>query len=1052
MSERSESIGLCLSEDKSRLTLSDETGEAKTNKSISIESLSLTKISAANTGIFTSEHQPVLITVPYDEDQERPTKMLENPPNFLSVSHHNTSTSGVTPSATATTLEGTLDDIPDFQEMLPLTSVLVTKKDQDVDESVTPESSPAKDSNYNQSLSPPSGLLLNTKEKFLTSEARFMQEVKRQNTTKPTSSIKSFASNTAPKTSTSGITVVEVKPPRRPDGRVTGSDVSRQTNPEHSIGSIKSDTMGDFSASVSSSSFSTSRPSDMTVFKTFNPDWPSREKPFLLHMPNLEDNENNNTSHSHRRPRKVLGNMNTSSNNQKTKSTKNWKALESKSRSVDTRTPTPSNNSDSSLSYEAASKKRRKKQVVNYMNENGIKQIVKEEMTAVVSMQNEIWHKILDSFVDKASKGNEHHVQSEAPRVKPSQSGIVMLQLPKDEPEPYTFYKPLKIPIFKSGEEATKQGPMFLQLPTEEDEIDEKVAPPSTKTEEKSSSEEVVAPVPATSHLDVSVQTSDSVVKTPECVEVGVQLDVEIEITQPSKQETNQVHKSENLPIKQNLMKPLSENLEYQKSVNKQEIPLKVMEECKMLLESIQNSANELKAIRKDSTVSRKAMTETPEEEIFVPSKEEKQSYIKSKHEIFLEKFFDEEPSKKKGKANRFIDIVDLPQSTTNSGHFDLLRRTSLTRKPESEFLHITDISDPRKTHSVDKRLKVERGHGTRPSKKEILHRKKGKDKKPEKIESGLRTKDVFAPKREIPRSIELKVESPRSRKSSVVDDLASPSAHSKRSDDNLIPQAPPSPGEVSDYKSQSMSSIGKYLSQKDDVEISVSDKTIENEEPMSEEAISEEGDALSPPSCESPDFILEARNHSTPEKEIPERHTAPASEVESRVSSEPHQPIPIDPSQFSRYIEDNLSKIKQAYSENQQKEVDRTKKINMLLQNRGTVQSAAKPTSTITRPTPIRPSPRLKSETVTLIKAPKFMMEQRPPTQPDESLLIRPSSKASGVSSDTSLPTNTDDLLRAALDSDSTMPPEPTPTKLAVEKPRKQISKKKTAHNHVSS
>ncbi|XP_063688438.1 uncharacterized protein LOC134821662 [Bolinopsis microptera] len=988
MSERSEeSIGLCLSEDKSRLTLSDETGEAKTNKSISVESLSLTKISAANTGIFTSEHQPVFITVPYDEDQERPTKMLENPPNFLSVSHHNTSTSGVTPSATATTLEGTLDDIPDFQEMLPLTSVVVTKKDQDVDESVTPESSPAKDSNYNQSLSPPSGLLLNTKEKLLTSEARFMQEVKRQNTTKPTSSIKSFASNTAPKTSTSGITVVEVKPPRKPDGRVTGSDVSRQTNPEHSIGSIKSDTMGDFSASVSNSSFSTSsRPSDMTVFKTFNPDWPVREKPFLLHMPNLEDTENNSTSHGHRRPRKVLGNMNTSSNNQKTKSTKNWKALESKSRSVDTRTPTPSNNSDSSLSYEAASKKRRKKQVVNYMNENGIKQIVKEEMTAVVSMQNEIWHKILDSFVDKALKGNENHVQSEAPRVKPSQSGMVMLQLPKDEPEPYTFYKPLKIPIFKSGDEATRQGPMFLQLPTEEDEIDEKVAPLSIKIEQKTSSEEVVAPVPAASHLDVSVQTSNSVAQTPECVEVGVQPDLEIEITQPSKQpskhETNPVHGSENLPIKQNLMKPLSENLEYQKTVNKQEIPLKVMEECKMLLERIQNSANELKAIRKDNTVSRKATAETPEEQSFVPSKEEKQSYIKSKHEIFLEKFFDEEPSKKKGKANRFIDIVDLPQSTTNSGHFDLLRRTSLTRKPESEFLHITDISDPRKTHSVDKRLKVERGHGARASKKELQHKKKGKDKKPDKIDGGLRTKDVFAPKREIPRSLELNVESPRSRKSSAVDEPASPSAHSKRSDDDLIPEAPPSPGEVADYKSQSMSSIGKYLSQKDDEEISVSDKTIENEEPMSEEPMFEEGDTLSSQPCKSPDFILEARNHSTPQKEIPERHTAPASEVESRVSSESYQPKPIDPTQFSRYIEDNLSKIKQAYSESQQKEVDRTKKINMLLQNRGTVQSAAKSTSNVTRPTPIRPSPRLKSETVTLIKAPKFIMSRDPPSQ----------------------------------------------------------------------
>ena len=98
MSERSEeSIGLCLSEDRTKLTITDETGEAGTNKSVSVESLSLTKISAANTGIFTSEHQPILITVPFEEEKDKPAKMFENPPNLLSVSHHNTSTSGVTP-------------------------------------------------------------------------------------------------------------------------------------------------------------------------------------------------------------------------------------------------------------------------------------------------------------------------------------------------------------------------------------------------------------------------------------------------------------------------------------------------------------------------------------------------------------------------------------------------------------------------------------------------------------------------------------------------------------------------------------------------------------------------------------------------------------------------------------------------------------------------------------------------------------------------------------------------------------------------------------------
>ena len=1021
-----ESIGLCLSEDKTKLTMSEETGEARSNKSVSVESLSLTKISAANTGIFTSEHQPILITMPLEEDREKPVKTFEVPPNFLSVSHHNTSTSGVTPSAT--TLEGTLDDIPDFQEMLPLTSVVVTKKDHEITENMTPETSPAKDSHHNLSLSPPSATPINaaSKEKYLTSESKFMQEVKRQNTTKPTSSIKSFASTTAPKTSTSGITVVEVKPPLRQDERVAESDVNKQTNPDHSIGSIKSDTTRNISASISCTTPS-SRLSEMSVFQAFNPEWSLTDRPFLLHMPNEEEFDNCDKYHSERNSRKVLGDLKTSSNNRKVKPVKSWDALEIKSRSVSPKMSKLS--SQSSSSSDTTSHKRKKRHVVNYMNQSGIKQIVKEEMTAVVSMQNEIWHKILDSFVDKALKNSGEHAQSRSFPTKSPSKELVMLQLPNEEPE--AFYKPLSIPIVQS-EKAT-HGPVLLNLPAKEDEIDNTLVLGDDK-DECSVTEE---PVPKILHLDASIQTQlpTPAPKMAQFVEVGIQSDAEVEPILAPQKSVDKTNGDENFPMRTNMMKPPRENLEYLKAINKQEIPYKVMQECKMLLESIQNSANELKKMNRDSDREpKRGLKESTEENVNAKAGDKPGPYIKSKHEIFLEKFFDDDSNKKEKKASRFLDIIDLPQGTSYSGHFDLLRRSSFTKKP-SEFIHSIDVFDTKADQSTKKRLKIKDIHGgvqKTKAKQKIKQRKSTKSG--DFHHDGLRTKDVFAPKKEIPRS-----PTPLS--------PISPQPNSPETPNESIPQGPPSPGEVSEYKSYSLSSIGKYLSQKDEEGLSFSDKTLDDVE----QPISKSDDMKSEVSSKQSDIVPLPKYHSSPEKNAVGSISRPGSDMESKSSSEPHQPQAINPSQFSQFLEDNLSKIKQAYNENHKKEADRTKKISLLLLNRDSNQSIIKPKSEVTKPTTVRTSPRIKTETVTLIEPPKIMMEPRS-AQPEGPSLIRQSSKVSVLSSDTSLPTNTEELLRAALNSDSSLPPDTKPTKLPTEKPQKQTVQKKSAHKYVSS
>ena len=1018
-----ESIGLCLSEDKTKLTMSEETGEARSNKSVSVESLSLTKISAANTGIFTSEHQPILITLPLEEEREKPAQTFEMPPNFLSVSHHNTSTSGVTPSAT--TLEGTLDDIPDFQEMLPLTSVVVTKKDHEINENMSPETSPAKDSNHNLSLSPPSAIPINaaSKEKYLASESKFMQEVKRQNTTKPTSSIKSFASTTAPKTSTSGITVVEVKPPLRQDGRFAESDNNKQTNPDHSIGSIKSDTTRNISASISCTSLS-SRLSEMTVFQAFNPEWSLTDRPFLLHMPNEDEFDSSDKYHSEQNSRKVLGDLKTSSNNRKVKPVKSWDALEIKSRAVSPKISTLS--SQSSSSHDTTSHKRKKRHVVNYMNESGIKQIVKEEMTAVVSMQNEIWHRILDSFVDKALKNSGEHAQNKSfPEKSPSKE-LVMLQLPNEEPE--AFYKPLSIPIVQSGK--STHGPVLLNLPAEDDEIDKTLVLGYDKDECSVTGE----PLQKILQFDASIQTQLPTPKIAQFVEVGIQSDAEVEPILAPEKSVDKTNENENFPMRTNMMKPPRENLEYLKAINKQEIPYKVMEECKMLLESIQNSANELKEINRDSDREpKKGLKESTGENVNAKAGDKPGPYIKSKHEIFLEKFFDDDSNKKEKKASRFLDIIDLPQGTSYSGHFDLLRRSSITKKP-SEFIHSIDVYDTKADQSTKKRLKVKDIHGG-------VHKTKAKQKSKQRKSTksgdfhhdGLCTKDIFAPKKEIPRS-----PTPHS--------PSSPRPNPPETPNESIPQCPPSPGEVSEYKSHSLSSIGKYLSQKDEEGLSFSNQTLDDVE----QPISKSDEMESEVSSKHSDTIAFPKYHSLPEENAVGSISCPGSNTGSKSSSEPHQPKAINPSQFSQFIEDNLSKIKQAYNENHKKDADRTKKISMLLLNRDSNQSIIKPKSEVTKPTPVRPSSRIKTETVTLIKPPKIIMEPRS-AQPEGPSLIRRSSKVSVLSSDTSLPTNTEELLRAALDSDSSLPPDTKPTKLPTEKPQKQTVQKKSAHKHVS-
>ena len=1007
----SDSVGLCLSDDLTDYSLTGETGEARSCTSVTVESLSLTKISLPYRERYLSDNPPVLLTLPLDDPQVGPTAVFDKPPNLLSLSQHITSTSGVTPSGT--TLEGTLDDIPDFQEILPLTSVVVIKNDPEIYTSKSPESSPLQ--NAQLTVSPPSITHPSpfSRDSVPTSESKFMQEVKRHSTTKPTSSIKSLASTIVAKTSTSGVTVVEMKsPPLKSDeSKSIPCGHSLKDNHDHSVGSVKSDTMRDISDCMSSRRKSI-QPSEMTIFKNFDPKLPQNNRPFLLCMPVDEEILYDDTQKAKTDQKKVLGETK-SSGNKKRANSKSWKTMEDKSRTASINSITHTSQCENTLPCSVISghksKKHHKKAAVNFMDHDGIKKIVKEEMNAVVTMQNEIWHKILDSFVDKAagkqSIFQEQTVLSLKEQQKPGQKNTMMLKLPIEQTE--TYYQPLNIPILKPEPDFLKEGGILkLQMPADFDEEivnykkvskNEDVSVVEEITNEDKNNIIVISPV---KQSDVSIQTIN-VPADVHLVEVGVQSYDKNECNENiirGHDVTENDILSSNKPMRHVIMKPPAENLEYQKAVTKHEIPLKVMEECKMLLESIQSSAKEITDMKNDAS-KRPPLCDSPSQKSSKVTREPKcDGYAKSKHEIFVEQFFSN--NKQKINLNRYIDIVDLPHRASSSGHFDVHAsshpKKSKTKKTP-EFIHTTDLMDNFKTKKIDKPLLI--------------------DKK-------IKTSELFIAKREISRSPVSSIS--RSALNDSGPKTMKPSSNQyspPKTPINVIEvdkfenqQAPFSP--VSIQKSESVSSIGKYLSQKSKTDdVSIPDKTISKEE----EIVSDRTISDTELADDSNDVIADVLQHSTPKKQD-DVDPSPTESLVSKDSFVYNHPKPTNPLQFSKYIATNLSKIKNAYSEVHQKDIERSNRVNMLLHGRhNPIQTVDEKSH---QAAPNLPPPKVKkSPTKTVVKVPTVPKKNK--RKPIDIVDVdRPTSKASIISSDTSIPTNTEELMKAALaDSDNTIP-----------------------------
>ena len=1091
MSDNSnDSLGLCLSADITELSLTGETGEARTCKSISVESLSLTKISLPNKESYLSDNPPLLLTLPLDDVQARPINVFDNPPNLLSLSQHVTSTSGVTPSGT--TLEGTLDDIPDFQDIAPLTSVVVLKKEPESNTTKSPESSPLQ--NTVQTLSPPSAAPISTlsPNAIPISESKFLQDVKYHSSMKPTSSIKSLASTTVAKTSTSGITVVENKElsHQNEETDVSAGNQCRKTKNSHSTGSVKSDTMRDISECISSQQKSV-QPSQMTIFKNF-PNVSKKDTPFLLYMPAEDEMQQ---QEAEKFPRKILGEIKSSNLNKRNNKSKSWKTLEDRSRTASNDSSIQQIKSENTIASlkvsERRARKRKNEGSINHLNHDDIKNIVKEEMNAVVSMQNDIWHKILESFLEKATEKQKPYQDLTADTIRGknrNQKDMMMLQLPNEQAE--TFYQPLKIPILKPDINLTEKDEMLLQFPT--DLSDEKAS-----ISNKSSIKEIVVEEPITSQfrgitndissvkqLDVSIQTTN-LASEKNLVEVGIQsCDVdENECTNPIQKDN--FEKKELLSSKkQSIMKPPVESLEYQRAVARHEIPFKMMEECKILLENIQNSANEIKDMKKEPSNYISPSDDLRDRSARVPIEPKCDGYAKSKHEIFIEQFFGN--NKHQVNLNRYIDVVDLPQRTSNAGHFNIPSitqpQTSKVKKAP-DFIHITDLNDDSRTQKIDKSFLGD---------------------------ENLRTNEVFKAKKEISRS-PISSFSPSTaiiKKSQMLKhtpilnrQTTTESTSANRVEENIDPDSP----ELA-YKSDSESSIDNYLSQHSKSgNISISDKTISKEEDIvSTKTLSEQV-----VTSDTENVINDIMHHSTPRKHEDVIHPPLKSPVSDGSSGQ--RPIrPKNPSQFSQYIASNLFKIKSAYSEIHQKEIDRSKQVNMLLYGRNNLTQSGVNDGTCHDPPTASSSKCKRAKTKTLERTQSEPQIRKPatsemkataashrkPTQKSKPIVTRevighssnptvtindfrpsnkpiiteeavrpsskhvvtkevaqPSSEASEVSSDTSLPSNTEELMKAALaDSNSTLHNLSPLPKWDKEKPLVPAEKAKaTSHTYVS-
>ena len=943
-----DSPGVCLSTERSPLSMSNETGQALTEPSISVENLSLTNISYAdNSYLQHFSGIPTLLTLPQEEAEIR---FIHRPPQLLSMVGKDTTTSGVT-----TSMEGTLDDIPDFQETAvpvaiePEVNELVLSPPQKVSSPSSPHKSPGTQStpSVNQ----------------VEAEARFIDEVKRTIKGRRPSSAKSFASTTGPKTSTSGVTVVEVKThgvsSHKPPVHSSSVALSNQPSEDDiSEGILNGNSQSGFSDIEASADITSYRDaSEISAFAKFKPALQQKKKkPFLLRMPSEEEFDDVHEHHEGLRHHdNVLTERKAPVDLNKQNTTKSWRSLENESQI------SKEHKGYYKVVYvDKHNKKHSKRRSAYQMDSNGIKQIVSDEMNAVVTMQNDIWHKILDSFVNK-NRESSHVRNRSLPPKKETINGepLTMLCLPKED----NFYKPLDIPILKPAEKPK----VFLTLPSEplEDklnaEIDQNLRINNSLNEVPGDAGWKVEP----SSVNVSIQTSEMVQK-PETKTESCQVEGIPEVNETKSEfekitddiRTNSLAKKQNAS-KQSLSQPLVNNSKYQNIVNQSEIPRRAIEECKILLESIQNSANELKEIKKNFQGIPSYHKNDSETE-----KTPLQSFHRNRHEIFLENFFG---NPKRTGNHKFLDVQDITR-ISESGYFhkkkiaDVLPQKALLIEGEAEHLRTPESKSFERNEANTSVLLSSSEKVSLPRQPDI------EDK------SAPFTHEVELPK--------VKTETTANEPK---EENHEPSIFFDRTENDPI--------------SDSLSSVDKYLSKTN----SSSDRTITLE-----------------------DHILISPRDNAPEVNIP------ISEVK-------------DLGVIEALIHDNISHIKQNFSTARSHEYERYKKVNLLLQSRKKVLSP-----TFSQKSPVKSTSHYGSskhsqrptlpmgETRTMNKAhntPDLDIKLHAPSNNSNYLKKSNIHNVSLTSGTTSIPTNTDDLIDAALAGSevtlSAFPPPLTETKI---------------------
>eukprot|EP00116_Pleurobrachia_bachei_P002309 sb/3462571/ len=528
-----------------------------------------------------------------------------------------------------------------------------------------------------------------------------------------------------------------------------------------------------------------------------------------------------------------------------------------------------------------------------------------------------------------------------------------MLELPKEEP----YYRPFHIPIVRPRQE-TSGKPTFLHFPAEKEEEEEDLkkepAPESKPSAERpkaisepSSPEKCNVSIQTTKHelVDTSVQPEPGEVQPPKTT------------SQPSKQ-----------PFKTTSQLPLSENVSYQRTVNRGDVGANVMEQCKMLLESIQNSADELRKIKSqepNKDVKQSAAQATEKDARFGLIKS---SFVLDKNLVKL--------NPRPAQPARFLDVVDIPNEKQGGTHFQL--RSSVEQKDESskpgkEFIEVRDVS------------------------------REKKKKKPPLSAASKPTKQST------------KFKSPPPSPAVV---SKSPTSPPPKVSHKPAVQPAPSPQHIED---DTLSSIGKYLSHRSISPESEGGKTIENEDHSAvSAAVNEDGEV-----------VVSDRSSPRSINQDPRREERKIEEddlIDKLLREEPEKHLdeilkPTDPGKYGEMIAETLHNLQEHTRLDRERELERIGR-RLPITSRATPRSLEHVTKKPLNQQVVTSTPKphkSKAAPPTKKCEPKETSQKKSNVmKPVRAAKYTPLEEVSIVSSDTSLPTNTEDLLKAALDSDT--------------------------------